>query len=329
MKVCKLVLMLILLLTAASGLAQDPVPAGDAATDPDPATPAGDPAAGEAWTDAGESGAALPEMVVEAQNEVRQSIDKGAFEFELDAAAVDSFYSAMDEEALAVSPVSGLQPHLNNLEPLRSDQPPHPWLPEIPTTPVASFYTEEPEGHQTRRWELAITDFRGSPCRTYEGSGEPPEQVHWDGRSDQGEMLRVGYPYSYVFTTTDKGTNSYNYAGESFRLPALDYRHQGDRILELAGGELFARRQSELTTRGERWLTRTADEIRRHPYSPVRVVVVAEAEDLAVARARHVAAYLADSMIVPREQIETEGEQKPDLRAEMDGTVRVVIEHAD
>ncbi len=321
MKVFKLVMMLIVLLTCGTAVAQDP-PASD--------EPAGAAVAeGQQWTEDGESGAALPEMVVEARNEVRQSIEKGTFEFALDAAAVDSFYAAMDEEALAVSPVSGLQPHLNNLEPLRSEQPPHPWLPEIPRTPVASFFTEEPEGHQTRRWQLAITDFRGSPCRTFEGKGSPPEQVHWDGRSDQGEMLRVGYPYSYVFTTTDKGTNTYNYAGESFRLPALDFREGGDRVLELAGGELFPRRESELTAGGERWLTRSADEIRRHPYSPVRVVVTAETEALAAARARLVADYLADSMIVPRGQIETAAVQKPDLRAEMDGTVQVVIEHAD
>ena len=62
---------------------------------------------GEDWTADGESGGALPEMVVEAENEVRQDIDKGTFEFELDAAAVDSFFTAMDEEVLGVSPVSG------------------------------------------------------------------------------------------------------------------------------------------------------------------------------------------------------------------------------
>jgi hypothetical protein len=284
---------------------------------------------GEQWTEEGESGAALPEMVVEAENKVRQTIDKGSFEFALDAAMVDSFFAAMDEQALAVSPVSGLQPHLNNLEPLRSDQPPHCWLPRIPTTPVATFFTEEPEGHKTRRWQLTITDFRGSPCRTYEGSGKPPKTVAWDGKTDHGEMLRVGYPYAYVFTTTDKGTNTYNYAGESFRLPALDYRQDGDRVLELAGGELFRRQESELTPRGEDWLVRAADEIRRHPYSPVRVVVTAEALELAQERSRVVAHFLADSMILPREQVETDCVQKPDLRAEMDGTVAVVIEHVD
>ncbi|MEZ4386540.1 MAG: hypothetical protein R3D98_02985 [Candidatus Krumholzibacteriia bacterium] len=283
----------------------------------------------EQWTQDGQSGAALPEMVVEAQNQVRQAIEKSTFTLALDATSVDSFFTAMDELALAVSPVSGLQPHLNNLEPLRSEQPPHFWLPEIPTTPVATFFTDKPEGHHTHTWALTITDFRGSPSRTYRGKGDPPRTVQWDGRTDQGDMLKVGYPYSYVFTTTDKGTNTYNYPGESFRLPALDYRRDDHRVLELAGGELFPRTESRLTAPGEAWLRRVADEIRRHPYSPVRVVVTAETTKLATDRADLVAAYLADSMILPREQIETEAVQRPDLRAEMDGTVAVTIEHAD
>jgi hypothetical protein len=249
--------------------------------------------------------------------------------FTLDATTVDSLHSEMDELVLAISPVSGLQPHLNNLEPLRSEQPPHFWLPEFPTQPVATFYPEEPEGHRVRDWRLTITDYRGSPNRTFEGGGRPPAVLHWDGRSDHGEILQVGYPYSFVFSTTDRGTNTYNHAGESFRLPALDYRQHGDRVLAIAGGELFPRRENSLTARGEDWLVRAADEIRRHPYSPVRVVVTAESLALAEQRAELVATHLAGSMILPREQIETRAEQRPDLRAELDGRVAVIIEHAD
>ncbi|MDY0109752.1 MAG: hypothetical protein RBT60_07425 [Candidatus Krumholzibacteria bacterium] len=303
--------------------------AGAAAQDSQDSQAKGGPQAGQQWTQDGQSGAALPEMVVEAQNRVRQTIEKSDFALTLDAATVDSLHTAMDELALALSPVSGLQPHLNNLEPLRSEQPPHLWLPEFPAVPVATFYLEEPEGHQIQQWQLTITDFRGSPCRTYTGSGKPPRMLQWDGSTDQGQIMQVGYPYSYVLTTTDKGTNTYNHAGESFRLPALDYRRQGDRILEIAGGELFLRRESALTARGSDWLVRAADEIRRHPYSPVRVVATAETLALAERRAELVAFHLADSMILPRGQIETESVQKPDLRAELDGFVAVVIEHAD
>ena len=284
---------------------------------------------GTEWTSDGENGAALPEMVVEATNEVRQNIEKGTFNLELDAASIDSFFTEMDNIALGVSPVSGLQPHLNNLETLVSDQPPHLWIPEMATTPVAQFYPEDPEGHEIKTWSLAVTDYRGSPFKTYSGRNDPPESVVWDGLGDNGEMLRVGYPYSYVFSLTDKGTNTYNHAGVSFRIPALDYQRDGDRVLEMAGGQLFVREESELNDAGRRWLTRSADEIRRHPYSPVRVVVTAETAILAEMRASEVAAYLAESMILPLEQVATETILKPDLRAELDGSVAVVIEHVE
>ena len=282
---------------------------------------------GEDWTTDGQDGSALPEMVVEAENAVRQEIDKGTFTFDLSTAAVDSFFTAMDLEALGVSPVSGLQPHLNNLEMLGSNQPPHLWIPDMARTPVATFYTADPEGHKVKNWSLAVTDFRGSPFRTYQGDGNPPESLDWDGRGNNGEVLKVGYPYSYVFTQTDKGTNTYNHAGVSFRIPALDYHQDGDRILEIAGGKLFVRKEIDLTGSGENWLTRASDEIRRHPWSPVRVVVTAETMALAEKRADSVGTFLAEAMILPREQVETEAVQRPDLRTELDGSVAIYIEH--
>jgi hypothetical protein len=289
----------------------------------------GGPKANSEFTQPGQNGAQLPEMVVEAQNQVRQPIQKGTFELKLTAALVDSFATAMDQEALAVSPVSGLQPHLNNLEPLHSDQTPHLWLRDMSTQPVALFSPERPEGHSVKDWELVITDFRGAPFRRYAGKGSPAVALAWDGRADGGDILQVGYPYSYVFSITDKGTNRYNYAGTSFRVPALDYRDGHDRVLEVAGGELFLREDSKLTDAGKDWLTKAADAIRQHPYSPVKMVVVAEDQALAQRRADIAAVFLAESLVLPREQVETQAVQRPDLRAELDGSLRVVVLHAD
>ena len=287
------------------------------------------PEEGKTFTEAGEEGAVLDDLVVEAQNEVRQGVEKTGFDIELSAAMIDSFLSEVDEEALAVSPVSGLQPHLNNLEPLASDQTPHPWLPEIPSTPVATFYPKPEPGRKIDRWSLTITDFRGAPFRTFEGGGNPPGELSWDGRGDEGAMIRTGYPYSYVFTQTDKGTNTYNHAGVSFRLPALDYRDGDDRVLEISGSELFLRSEIDLIDRADAWLVRATDILRQHPYSPFEVVCVAEDADLARQRATRVATFLADHLIVPREQIEVSFERKPDLRSEMDGRVEIRIRHAD
>jgi hypothetical protein len=276
-----------------------------------------------------ESPEVLTDMVVEAENQVRQTIEKSEFLFEPVTVDVDSLYSAMDLEVLKVSPVSGLQPHLNNLVKLSSDQPPHLWLPDMATAPVATFFPSVPEGHELRSWSLTVTDYRGNPFKTFSGGRETPETLTWDGRSDQGTMLMVGYPYSYVFSQTDKGTNTYNHAGDSFRVPAVDYSRDGDRVLEMAGGEIFFRQESRLTHSGNSWLTRSTDEIRRHPWSPVKVVVTAETMELAEARAELVAAFLADSLVLPRNQLETAAVRKPDLRSEMDGSVAVVIGHAN
>ncbi len=59
------------------------------------------------------------------------------------------------------------------------------------------------------------------------------------------------------------------------------------------------------------------------------MVVVAEELRLAEKRADTVATFLAESMVLPREQVETEAEQRLDLRAELDGSVLIVIEHAE
>lgn len=283
----------------------------------------------DTFTEAGQQGAVLDDIVVEAQNEVQQSVGKLGFEFVLSAALIDSLRTDADEQALSMSPVSGLQPHLNNLEPLSSDQTPHYWLPEVAGTPVATFYPEPEPGHRLETWKLVITDFRGAPFRIYEGGRKVPDTLRWDGRGDDGTMLRTGYPYSYVFTQTDRGTNTYNHAGVSFRIPALRYANGGDLVLEFSGGELFARRGAQLGEVGSDWMTHAADVVRRHPYSPVRVEVEAETLDLAQRRATSVAHFLADAMLLPREQVEVRFEQKPDLRAELDGHVRVVVLHAD
>ncbi|HKK71902.1 MAG TPA: hypothetical protein VKA86_11835 [Candidatus Krumholzibacteria bacterium] len=307
-------LVVILLLSGPFAYAQETVEAGES---------------GETFTAEGESGAVLDDVVVEAQNEVRQDVEKQGYEFELSAAMIDSFLSEADEAALEMSPVSGLKPHLNNIEDLASDQTPHYWLPEVVSTPVARFYPEPEPGHDLEEWKLVITDFRGAPFRTFEGGDDVPDELVWDGFGDDGSMLRPGYPYSYVFTQKDEGTNTYNHAGVSFRVPALRYPRGDDLVLEFSGGELFQRHESRLRIGGEDWLTHAADVVRAHPYSPVRVEVEAEELALAEKRSTAVAHFLADAMQLPREQVEIDFVQRSDLRAELDGHVRVVILHAD
>jgi hypothetical protein len=284
-----------------------------------------------AWTEqdaAADEG--LSDMVVEAENQVLQDIRKTTFEVSVSAAVIDTFYSDPDQDILVISPVEGLMPFFNNPEDLRSDQIPHCWLQDPARVPVVTFYPEDPEGHKARRWTLTVTDFRGAPFRHFDGKGKPPSNVEWDGRGDRAEMLQVGYPYSYIFQVVDKGTNTYNYAGVGFRIPAMDFREGTQRRLEFTGNEVFREGRSQLVDSGRGWLIRAADEIRRdHPYSPLRVVVQAENKRLAQDRAKEVAAFLTENLMMADDWIRVEAEARPDLRAEMDGSVSIRVEYAE
>ncbi len=288
-------------------------------------------AARAAWVEQeGAVNADLPEMVVEAENEVRQDIQKRDVDFPLGAAVIDTFWSREDEEIMVRSPVGGLQSLVNNPGTLGGDQIPHYWTPEMASSPLATFYPEDPEGHEAVAWTLTVTDFRGSPYREFRSEGSPPRAVSWDGRSDRGEILKAGYPYSFLYSVTDKGTNTYNYAGVSFRIPAMDYREGRDRHLDFAGDRMFRRGRWELKPEGVEWLVAAADIVRRdNPFSPLRVHVVASDERVAAERADAVARVLTESMILAPDWVEVETAVRPDLRAELDGLVSVRVEHAD
>ena len=272
----------------------------------------------------------LPEMVVEAENEVEQAIKKTTVDIPLSAALIDTFYSETDELILAISPVEGLQPFLNNPELMHSDQVPHPWLRDPAVTPVVTFYPEDPEGHKARKWSLTVTDFRGATFRRFDGGGKPPKDLDWDGRGDHDEILQVGYPYSYIFSVTDKGTNTYNYAGVSFRIPAVDYVEGIERCMDVTGDEVFRRGKSRLSETGEDWLVRAADLVRcDHPRAPLKVVVQAETKRLAEDRAEAVSEFLTEHMILAEDWVSVEAVAKPDLRSEMDGSVSIRVTHAE
>jgi hypothetical protein len=279
-----------------------------------------------AWTEK-QGSATLDDIVVEAENGVTQDITKSIFEFPMTAAIVDSFFTSFDSDIFDISPIDGLQSLFDNPQQLASNQLPHPWLSEMATVPVVTFYPEQLDGYKAKSWELFVTDYRGQTFRTYDGKGKP-EKVSWDGKGDLGSMLRVGYPYSYIFSITDKGTNKYNYLGTSFRVPSVDFSDENQRRLEFSGDEIFSPKSVSPKSSGKDWLMLAADTIRRdHPRSPLSVVVIAEEQSLAEKRAEKIAKYLTNSMILSEDWIKVVAIAQPDVRAEMDGSVSIRIDH--
>lgn len=275
-----------------------------------------------------DGGAVLPDLFINAESGVMQDVLRSSPIPHLTAADVDSVVSPMDEEVLTVSPVAGILPHLNNLVDLESHQVPHYWLPEMSTAPVVTFHADKPTSGTITSWELKIVNFRGLPVKGFKGSGPPPRKIEWDGRDERGDMIAVGFPYSYVITVTDKGTNTYNYGGASFRISALDYTSDDSRFVEITGNRLFPRKGSKLEPRGEQLIDKATDAFREHPLSAILLTVVAPAEKLGRARADAIVERVAEALIIPPQEIKVRVEVKPETAVEQDGFVRFEIPNA-
>ena len=167
-------------------------------------------------------------------------------------------------------------------------------------------------------------------CNFFNNTGTGNDGTFYGDPVNEGFKVARLLSYSYLYSVTDKGTNTYNYAGVSFRIPALDYRERGDRCLSFAGDRLFSKGKVDLDEEGLAWLTGALDIVRRdHPYSPLKVLVVAEEEVLALRRAEKVKDFVIEGMIITPDKVAIETQVRPNLRAELDGSVSILVEHAD
>jgi flagellar motor protein MotB len=54
-------------------------------------------------------------------------------------------------------------------------------------------------------WNFTIREPQSSASRFYylEGSGNPPQRINWNGKSNQGELVQAATDYPFLFTVTD------------------------------------------------------------------------------------------------------------------------------
>ena len=66
--------------------------------------------------------------------------------------------------------------------------------------------TPPPVVKQIENWTLAVKDLKGKTVKAFEGAGEPPHQIDWDGTGTDGKSVPDA-PYSYAFLTVDQAGN--------------------------------------------------------------------------------------------------------------------------
>jgi hypothetical protein len=111
------------------------------------------------------------------------------------------------------------------------------WTQEYRTGGVVRFH---PNLEDVHRWRLEILDARSDTVAVFEGRGNPPDELSWDGVRLDGTPASPGLAYSYVLIASDKAGNRRTFPGSGFELPP--YRIEGDdhAVFLLAGKDLPA-----------------------------------------------------------------------------------------
>jgi len=183
----------------------------------------------------GQEGTVFKTLTVEAEDRIRIDVERPALELDLDP-----------EQAPGLDP-GGARDILDRTTPeltapllaLTAREPSpylgRPWLGRFADGAVARF---RPEVKGIERWRLAVANSRGEPVARFEGRGDPPRELAWDGRTTGGEPAVPGLTYSYVFEAYDRAGNKRNFVGQGFRIPAYRVESDGGVLLVFSGEDL-------------------------------------------------------------------------------------------
>ena len=152
------------------------------------------------------------------------------------------------------------------------------------------FSTQTNSDATIEKWQFIVSGSGDEIAKTWQGRGEPPAFIEWDGTRENGSLINGGgvYTYKLVMTTSDGQSVS-----SSRRLFGVN--RVNSISLNLAGGA-FITGSHELTLEAKGLLHETAKAIRSYPEETIVISghtdsVGSEASNMALAERRARAAY--------------------------------------
>jgi len=112
-----------------------------------------------------------------------------------------------------------------------------PWRQRFAAGDVARF---RPAVNGVTNWKLTVADARGQTVVVFEGHGEPPAEIAWDGHTINGDAVTPGLTYSYVFEASDKAGNKRHFLGDPFQVNAFRMDTAAGPVLAFSGRDLMA-----------------------------------------------------------------------------------------
>ena len=179
----------------------------------------------------------LRSLTVEGEDRVHVAIDRPVLALNLNPETVTGLEFGSARDVLDRVPPDLTTAYLAISSDSRSPYPGRPWLRQFATGSVARF---QPAVRGTERWKLTVADSRGQTVALFQGKGDAPKEIVWDGRSVSGASVAPGITYSYVFEAVDKAGNKRNFVGEGFRVSAYRLESPTGPVLVFSGQQLAA-----------------------------------------------------------------------------------------
>jgi len=276
----------------------------------------------------------LRALTVEGEDRVHVTIDRPVLALDLNPETVTGLEFGSARDVLdRVSP-DLTSAYLAMSADSRSPYPGRPWLGQFASGSVARF---QPAVRGTERWKLTVADSRGQTVALFEGKGDAPKEIVWDGRNVAGSPVTPGITYSYVFEAVDKAGNKRNFVGEGFRISAYRIESPTGPVLVFSGQQLAAdlnaaraygagstgtpagsRVMAPLLLEAASWLNQYSK-----VSQPMRVVASARSYEQANSLAKQVGTAMADLTIGDPARVQSMAEVVPD--APEGGTVRIAF----
>ena len=269
----------------------------------------------------GQEGTVFRTLTVEGEDRIRIDVERPPLDLDLDPETAPGLEPGGPREMLDRSTPDLSLPLLATTARESSPYLAHPWLSRFASGAIARF---QPQVKGVERWRLVIADSRGSAVASYEGRGDPPAQIAWDGRTTSGAPAVPGLTYSHVFEAWDRAGNKRSFVGGGFQIPAFRLEPATGPVLVFSGAEMAGSPGrstpgtpaaiAPIVIEAAGWINHGAP-----PEQPLRVTVTARTLDQARALAMDLARQLAASTLGDPGRIQTSATAQPDAPPE--GTV--------
>jgi hypothetical protein len=268
----------------------------------------------------GEDGTVFRTLTVEGEDRIHFDVDRPELKLDLDPAKAPGLDWGTARDVLDRTTPDLYAPFLGASANERTPYVGHPWLDHFASGAVARF---RPDVKGVERWKLSVANARGETVTTFEGHGDPPREIAWNGLSSTGEPVLPGLTYSYVFEAHDRAGNKRNFVGEGFGVSAWRLETPAGPVLAFSGAEL---RSLPATGRGDApppvvieaasWLNQS-----EHPGQALKLFASARSADAANNLGQSVARWLGPMLIGGPSRLQVVAEARSD--APESGAVRI------